>query len=309
MNFDQKLTQKPAKYNNDRLHFFKYMSAATGKIVLSNRTLRWSTATHLNDPFDMQLDLPIRADRQVVRRLALSKLWNLYCQTNPIPPRNVLSVMLEALRVTGRRMTRKQFNEELGAAFDEGYSQMLVTLPGIQRESAAIMKDTKILSLTTRPNNHLMWAHYGSASTGVALRFRSMPEIDGPFGMAKAVNYLSEVPELYNAESLSDIFAGLDSMSPTVIVDKLVYTKSSEWNYEQEWRICSGAGRTQEAPYEDCPFGAGEIDGLIFGMNTAASDKTEFLEIASRYPRIEIFQVARSGRANFDIELRPYEPD
>jgi len=38
---------------HDRRSFFKYTSAATAKLVLNNRTLRWSSPSLFNDPFDI----------------------------------------------------------------------------------------------------------------------------------------------------------------------------------------------------------------------------------------------------------------
>jgi hypothetical protein len=40
-------------------HLFKYVSREVGKLVLANRTLRWSTPGTLNDPYDMQFDLQL----------------------------------------------------------------------------------------------------------------------------------------------------------------------------------------------------------------------------------------------------------
>jgi hypothetical protein len=61
MNFDGKLPEIPPNWNNDRLHFFKYMNFETAKIVLENRTLRWTTPRTLNDLYDVQIDLRLGA--------------------------------------------------------------------------------------------------------------------------------------------------------------------------------------------------------------------------------------------------------
>ena len=42
---------------HDRKSFFKYMSAATARAVLTNHTLRWSSPVLFNDPFDVPREL------------------------------------------------------------------------------------------------------------------------------------------------------------------------------------------------------------------------------------------------------------
>lgn len=41
---------------HDRRFFYKYMTAETARIVLANRTLRWSCPVLFNDPFDIHPD-------------------------------------------------------------------------------------------------------------------------------------------------------------------------------------------------------------------------------------------------------------
>src|SRR5262245_12595390 len=36
---------------------YKYMTAATARIVLGNRTIRWSAPSRFNDPFDMGIPM------------------------------------------------------------------------------------------------------------------------------------------------------------------------------------------------------------------------------------------------------------
>jgi hypothetical protein len=63
---------------NEYKLFYKYMGAETAHIVLTNQTPRWSTPGTLNDPYDMQFDLRYDIDRNIVRRMALEKLWEAY---------------------------------------------------------------------------------------------------------------------------------------------------------------------------------------------------------------------------------------
>ncbi|RVC64112.1 hypothetical protein [Mesorhizobium sp.] len=78
MNFDELLPSVPTSWNNRRVHFFKYMNFSTAKAVLTNGSLRWSTFGTLHDPYDMQFDLAITADRAKLKEASLAKLWEVY---------------------------------------------------------------------------------------------------------------------------------------------------------------------------------------------------------------------------------------
>ena len=71
-------------WKNDREFFFKYMSRDTGRIVLENRTLRWSTPGTLNDPYDVQFDLQFDIKRDVVKQTTLDKMWTLTMEINQL---------------------------------------------------------------------------------------------------------------------------------------------------------------------------------------------------------------------------------
>jgi hypothetical protein len=93
---------------NENKLFYKYMGAETAHIVLTNQTLRWSTPGTLNDPYDMQFDLRYDIDRNIVRRMALEKLWEAY-RGAPVMVGNVLGVLMQVIRAKVPDMSREQF--------------------------------------------------------------------------------------------------------------------------------------------------------------------------------------------------------
>jgi hypothetical protein len=120
MDIDARIPDAPKSWHNDRLHFFKYMTAATARIVLTNRTLRWSTASVLNDPFDMQFDMSVAIDPDRLRSAALSKMWQLYASQQPTPAKNPAGGLMELLRRSSPKLTRDEFDREFGPAMADG---------------------------------------------------------------------------------------------------------------------------------------------------------------------------------------------
>lgn len=304
MEYDATISHRPQGWANDRLHFFKYMSADTAKIVLKNRTLRWSCPPLLNDPFDIQFNMEIQADPVRMKAMALERLWDVFEGRASPHPNNPLGVLFSMLAAARQPISKEELLAKIGPAYDEGYDKMLAMLPSVHAEAAVIVADTKILCLTSRPDNTLMWSHYAGGHTGIVLRFRSIPEMDTPYGMAKPVDYVDEVPPLLSEEQLADIFAGVGSMHEAGILDRSVYTKSSAWSYENEWRLNTGSGRSPGKPYEDCPFGPEELDGLIFGLKTTKEVREEVTALASAYPNIALMEVRREA-SSFGLSIQP----
>src|SRR6266446_672577 len=73
------------------------------------------------------------------------------------------------------------------------------------------------------------------------------------------------MPRLVDAEFLADMTSGRVRMDVRATMERLVYTKSKDWEYEKEWRISSGTGRNPEARGEDIPFNALELDAVEAG--------------------------------------------
>jgi hypothetical protein len=295
----------PSHWNNDRRFFFKYMSRATGKIVLENQTLRWTTPGILNDPYDMQFDLHIDIDHELVKAIALQKTWDGFYGEQIVPAGNQLGAAINLVRDVFPRLTREEFDREFGEAIDEGLMRGERILPELQDEVRSLMADSKILCLTEIPDSILMWAHYAERHHGLVLQFKAIPELDSAWGAARPVRYLNNMPRLLDNDFLADMLSGRVSMDVKAIIHRLVYTKSVEWAYEREWRIFSGTGRNRLARYEDLHFSPHELDAAIVGTRMPEEDRAAFSSIVQRlYPHAQILQMVR-GERDFQLEVIP----
>jgi hypothetical protein len=285
-------------------HLYKYMGYDLGHIVLQNRTLRWSTPGTLNDPYDMQFGLRIEMDAIEVKARALGKLWEQLYGEAPAPAGNQFGTAIDALRGNLRQLSREEFDQEFAEPIDQTLKQMGHSLPRLLEFTRGVLARSKILCLSSDPTNTLMWAHYGGNHQGIALRFRDALGLDSPWKMARPVNYLSDIPVLIDSDYLSDFLAGRDELKPRGILDRLIYTKSSHWAYEQEWRIFSGDGRDPNAAFEDITFHPLELDGVILGCRMPDDKRNATTALVRRlYPHAEILHAVPSERQfQFTIE-------
>ncbi|UUZ68216.1 DUF2971 domain-containing protein [Polaromonas sp. P2-4] len=289
---------------NRRDTFYKYMSQDTGRIVLKNQTLRWSTPGTLNDPYDIQFDLSLNINREAVKAATLQKMWEAYC-CQPVSVGNAVGALMLLISQHCAGWSRERFEKEFESTIAESFARGEAVLPAVNAEVRAMMANSKILCLTTEPDNTLMWTHYAEAHQGMVLRFRTIPELDSPYSIACPIQYLENMPVLMDDDFLSDMLSGRVSLDPKSIMSRLVYTKSSDWAYEHEWRIFSGAGRNPDAPHEDCRFGARELDAVIFGCRTSDADRIEIAALVrDRYPHASLLQARKKMNA-FQLEIEP----
>ena len=160
-----------------------------------------------------------------------------------------------------------------------------------------------VLSLTNSPENLLMWAHYANSHNGFVLQldesheFFGTKSIDGvEFGLTK-VEYSDSRPVLSHRSI----------KSPTVL-----YRKSPEWTYENEWRLVRPLGdahKTIDAkPYPialfEIPFDA--IKGVIIGVAVSHEERVKIFELlgTSERKHITIFQT-RLCDENYQLKIDP----
>lgn len=94
-----------------------------------------------------------------------------------------------------------------------------------------------VLCLTENPKDILMWAHYASNHTGICVGFDTdVP----PFSSARSIRYSDQ------REHVSIV--GL-SREDEELIKKTLFTKSSHWKYENEWRAIKRPIRKEERAY------------------------------------------------------------
>ena len=78
-----------------------------------------------------------------------------------------------------------------------------------------------------RPDDMLLWAHYGGSYRGFCLEFRTSAEL---FRKIHRVRYVNRIPALDSVDAL------VNREKDDSFLD-MVLTKSSPWSYEREWRL------------------------------------------------------------------------
>ena len=91
-----------------------------------------------------------------------------------------------------------------------------------------------VFCLSAIPDNLLMWSHYSNAHQGVA--FEISPFKESTYFKGKMVIYSDERPTLFKTPSIMIEKQCMDiKESANKLMSDLPYSKSKQWEYEQEY--------------------------------------------------------------------------
>ena len=166
-----------------------------------------------------------------------------------------------------------------------------------------------ILSLTEKRDNLLMWAHYAAEHTGYVIGFDTTHQYWNNFGDEKGNDHAGVLRKVdYSDRRPSP--KHLAAVSRT----EMYFTKSREWEYEQEWRVF----RVLEQPdhviglqnnFPICLFNVPRESVREVLVGCRASEETEkaIVEIVTRtkeYQTVDVLK-AEIDPAEFKLNFRP----
>lgn len=145
-------------------------------------------------------------------------------------------------------------------------------------------KQLGVVSLSAKPDDMLMWGHYGQSHTGVCLEFKTDLM---PFTAAHPITYSKDRP----------IFRPLDP-DRNDLADRVLLRKADFWSYEEEWRLVrpdkTGSGT----------FPPEALTAVILGANTSAeAEHAVRALVTQRSNRLEL-RKCELDRHTFRLNIR-----
>jgi hypothetical protein len=132
----------------------------------------------------------------------------------------------------------------------------------------ATRAETRIVCFSARPDSIRMWSYYAQAHEGICVGYNTS---ERPFWVAQKVKYQDpNIPFDVVAASQSD---------PTEIAANITCRKSSEWEFEEEYRVASGLGDIRYIPVD-----ASAIKEIRLGVRIKPEFKDKMIEAVSHLP-------------------------
>ncbi|KZK68674.1 hypothetical protein A1L58_18140 [Shewanella baltica] len=126
-------------------------------------------------------------------------------------------------------------------------------LVGIHKDNSEI----GVVCLSEDCVNILMWAHYANDHKGICIEFeRNKDNALGNYDVTRPITYQKYYPKF----TVLDFGASEDGS----VLEKIIWSKSIDWEYEREWRIATNKGNVA------LPI-PGKISAIIFGIRASNS--------------------------------------
>lgn len=278
---------------HERETFCKYMSTSTAQAVLRHGTLRWSSPTLFNDPFDVPRELSFGISPEEIVRALARRMTALIVE----PPEDTsdLEPKVRLIVETVKRGVSTELRAELLAGLDESAETHRPTgesMEALRQMWRSWLPDFRILCLTESPAHAAMWYHYADKYCGVVIELRCDDALDSAWLAARPVTYPPQKPAVYTADGWAELLTSSHGIALNRLLDTATYTKAPDWSYEHEWRITSFKRPSDTGPFTDYRFSPPELSTIYFGPNVSPEDRATISALSRHYTDVRLVNVS-----------------
>jgi hypothetical protein len=277
--------------------------------VLAGKRIRFSPVSALNDPFEFapyydahaspeQALKTVSDNRNYVAVKGLTKIYKSRPDFQKV-------YTLDDFIKTAIEKHPDILLELMANTTPQALEEVNANMPDARKRRIELLnKNLGILCLTEEAANLLMWAHYTRDHTGFVIEFdgdhpyfadaRRVPTGIGCLGK---VDYTTKRPYSYY---LADIEA-----------KELYFVKSSEWKYEQEWRMLNLLSTADHVPIPgvhlfDIPPQA--ISAIILGCRSSEKLACEVSKILKESPELSHVELRKAELQDRDyaLDIKPF---
>lgn len=262
------------------MKIYKFFSQNRIEQILVDSMLRFTQSSELNDPFESRPHIEglINPDliKEKITEDFLVKLCDDIKQSNPEIYEEFLSPI-----------SPEQFQEtHENAKIMLDFIASLLNTKFYEKSN----KEFGILSLTSKFDNLLMWAHYADSHQGFAVEFKKNHLFfnqnyhkNNFLGTLQAITYSKERPQDY----LHDLN-----------IQKVYLTKSDDWVYEEEYRMflpLENATETKRETIYLFKFPLDMINAIYCGCNMSSKNVETILQLINRKKELSHIQVYQAN--------------
>jgi hypothetical protein len=260
---------------------YKYLDVRGAKLTLGNGTFRHAKPSDFNDVEDLTIQTIFPEEiEQALKRLENS-FTDVVLQHLNDPPtcgspmREKLAAIQHVYRTNPKAIDIVKAELKKGEPIYD-VEHMRERAKVHIKDINEFMQSFRILCVSTRNDSEKMWIEYAENHKGVVLRIEPNIEKDSKFQLFRPVAYGERRPPLYDdtvdfiAQSL---FGNLQECC-LKMMEKIIYSKTSKWEHENEYRLAIPLGENEE-PYDTLKYHPEEVTELYLGACTANEDKDD----------------------------------
>lgn len=266
---------------------YKFLDRRGARLTLGNGTFRHAKPSSFNDLEDLTIQsvFPERIE-DALERLAKGFpdviLRNLDSEPTCSPD---MQMMIRAIQSTFKANPRAVEASRSAFSHEEVYDvgAMRTKSEKFIDEINQFMQGFRILCVTPAIESKLMWERYAEQEQGIALRIEANVSKDSKFQLFRPVTYADTRPPIYK-DTLQFLEESLfrDRMERYAeILETIIFTKTREWEYEQEYRLAIPLAQGEE-PWDTLPYHPEEITELHLGPKMPKADQEEIVELGRK---------------------------
>jgi hypothetical protein len=252
--------------------------------ILVDNLIRFTQPQELNDPFEI---------RPHIENIASNTFLEDYFKNN------IREEMHELYSTYNKDVSKELIHQDLIRSLGTPQNKKIF----MNDFYKAVSQSMGILSLTSKNNNLLMWAHYANSHKGFVIEFDPINEFFNQvndskefYGRLKEVKYTNTRPNIEYFNSVGERY----------FFDTFL-TKSEDWIYEEEYRMLmplTEATQTIEDKIFLYKFPKQAISSIYLGANMTDENKNKIKELVNipENKHIKIFQ-ARVAEKTFELEF------
>ncbi|MDR3611882.1 MAG: DUF2971 domain-containing protein [Ignavibacteriaceae bacterium] len=298
------------------LTLYKYRNLSTRtEDIFKDRKIWLAQPATLNDPFECKFEDFEASQLQAKARETMGIQLSGFVMTAHMAHENsedffgikgkdikhLLRRIKSANSLSKKYRIANEFFSERGAM---GFSDPNGHAKSLQNQ----MSEVGVFSLSEDPTNMLMWSHYSDNHKGLAIGFLQTPDSklsDDKF--CRPIIYSDEPNKFdFNKGHIAGLVYSKDeegsvkSMSyisiDDVQVQKALFTKTTVWAYEKEWRYLM----PKFGPYD---FPA-QISELVFGLKCSDDDCMKYIDLCKEIGGDIIFKKAVKTKDSTSLSLQ-----
>jgi hypothetical protein len=298
--------------------FYKYRddSTRTEDIFLKGKV--WlSTARKLNDPLECKTgQIPEEWKKKNIYDMENAHMSGFLMSAIPVFKKEQPFYSLSNraakrwFQKFKRLKTRKEKYTEM-RSFLEDHGTHLSRPADLFKKFETQLLQVGIFSLSECPDNALMWAHYGSSHTGIAIGFASVPAaklfssehtLQVIYSNSKPIfenGFINKISMASTQDSEAHFAQKIGFNDPTFRA--AFSTKPVEWNYEKEWRYVEETSGPFPWP--------GPITTIVFGLKMPNARRRHYTSLVRRHVpnSVEFFEIVTSLN-NSSFAVIPWSP-
>lgn len=282
--------------------YFKYVTTKVAKIILVNHKLRWSSPLLFNDPFDVKRDFDFGFNIEELKQPLVDEVTSLL-SAGKIPDlssKPCVEWFVKCLRRKDRANERDIILKELPQLIDEGIQlAMNNSYETIKKQWSEFIPQFRIFSLSAVHDNLLMWSHYSDSHKGVVLELQCINDLDSPWLIAQPVTYQNIPPVLATKQVWIKSITGQKRLNydKWQFYEPYTLTKTTDWEYEKEWRVVSFMRPGESGLYTDYPFNPRELKSVYLGCDISEEDANDIISLIKfDFSHVRIYRAKKHER-------------